>query len=522
MNELTRRKRIVIIGGGVAGLTAGIYACWANYDVELYEQSPDVGGACTGWDRDGYHIDNCIRWMRGTKPGSELYKIWETVGALGEGIGVRTPDPLLTAELDGERVSLWLNPDRTERELLDLSPEDSAAIRELIRWCKAVKDDPFPADHPPELTNMSGYRKLKADLKATNKLCKTYRGQDILDLMLTFRHPLIRQLIADLCPKEALAQSFAMTYGAYLSGDGGIPEGGSRAMTQRMRQRFEQLGGKCFTKTAVDEIIHEDQRASGVILENGDFVPADFIIAACDPCITFGRMLNLMDMHPSMRTMYEEPESYLIYGMFQAAYALDSAEAPLDGPVTIDCTDIQNELWMGNRMTVLCSSREPGFAPDGKHILQISIGLTEDAYDDWKSLYNEDVEAYRTKKKDLALAAMSLLEDRFPSCRGKLTLLDSWTPFTYQHTIGSYRGWPKAFTISKHSIRNPYPPAVGFTIDNLIIASQWLNPPGGLAAAAIQGKFAILRVLNQEGVLTKKDAERAKHKGKKSLLLWGQ
>ena len=522
MNELTTRKRIVIIGGGVAGLTAGIYGCWANYDVELYEQSGQLGGACTGWDREGCHIDNCIRWMRGTRPGSELYKIWETVGALGEGIPVRAVDPLLTSELNGESVSLWADADRTERELKELSPEDSAAIHELIQWSKAVKDDPFPADHPPELTNMAGYRKLKGDLKATNKLCKTYRGQDILDLMLTFRHPLIRQMIEDLCPREALAQNFAMTYGAFLSGDGGVPVGGSRAMTDRMRQRFEELGGKYFLNAAVDEIVHEGDRASGILLENGAFVPADFIVAACDPAVTFGRALTLMDMNPVMRGMYEEPESYLIYGLFQAAYLLDDPEDPVGGAVTLDCQDIREDGWMGTRMTVRSYADEPSFAPEGKQLLQIEIGLTEDAYDDFKALWEQDPEAYRAKKETIARAAMGLVEERFPACEGKLTLIDSWTPLTYQHTLGSYRGWPRAFTVSKQSIRNPYPPAVGFTIDNLMLATQWLMPPGGLAAAAAQGKFAILRILNQEGVLDKKDMERAKHGGKKSLLLWGR
>ena len=31
-------KKIIIIGGGIAGLTAGMYGLKANYDVEIYEK----------------------------------------------------------------------------------------------------------------------------------------------------------------------------------------------------------------------------------------------------------------------------------------------------------------------------------------------------------------------------------------------------------------------------------------------------------------------------------------------------
>ena len=62
-------KRVLIIGGGISGLTAGVYAAKAGYETHLYEQQAYVGGECTGWDRGGYHIDNCIHWMNGTAPG---------------------------------------------------------------------------------------------------------------------------------------------------------------------------------------------------------------------------------------------------------------------------------------------------------------------------------------------------------------------------------------------------------------------------------------------------------------------
>ena len=51
-------EKIIVAGGGIAGLTAGIYARLAGFDAEIYEKNPVVGGECMGWNRNGYHIDN--------------------------------------------------------------------------------------------------------------------------------------------------------------------------------------------------------------------------------------------------------------------------------------------------------------------------------------------------------------------------------------------------------------------------------------------------------------------------------
>ena len=74
---------ILIIGGGVSGLSAGIYAQMHGHHAIVCEQHFIPGGNLTGWDRGGYHIDNCIHWLTGTNPSSPLYPMWEDLGALG-------------------------------------------------------------------------------------------------------------------------------------------------------------------------------------------------------------------------------------------------------------------------------------------------------------------------------------------------------------------------------------------------------------------------------------------------------
>ena len=70
-------KKIVIIGGGVSGLTAGILAQKNGFESIILEKHHTMGGECTGWDRQGYHIDGCIHWLVGTKEGTPIRRLWD-------------------------------------------------------------------------------------------------------------------------------------------------------------------------------------------------------------------------------------------------------------------------------------------------------------------------------------------------------------------------------------------------------------------------------------------------------------
>lgn len=59
--------KLVIIGGGISGLIAGILAQKQGYQTLILEKNKMAGGECTGWNRQGYHIDNCIHWLVGCK-----------------------------------------------------------------------------------------------------------------------------------------------------------------------------------------------------------------------------------------------------------------------------------------------------------------------------------------------------------------------------------------------------------------------------------------------------------------------
>ena len=68
-------KKVIVIGGGIAGLTAGIYARRCGFDVTVLESHSIAGGNCTSWKRGGYLFEGGMHWLTGSSPKDLLNKL---------------------------------------------------------------------------------------------------------------------------------------------------------------------------------------------------------------------------------------------------------------------------------------------------------------------------------------------------------------------------------------------------------------------------------------------------------------
>lgn len=118
-------KKILIIGGGIAGLSTGCYARMNGYEAEIHESHNIPGGLCTTWKRGSYLFDGSLEWLVGTAAASPFHTYWQEVGALE---GVQILDHEVFYEFlarDGRRLSFYADADRLERHLVELSPADA-------------------------------------------------------------------------------------------------------------------------------------------------------------------------------------------------------------------------------------------------------------------------------------------------------------------------------------------------------------------------------------------------------------
>lgn len=134
------RESMIIIGAGVAGLAAGIYARLNGYRTTILERHDRPGGLCTAWTRKGYTFDYSIHNLAGTAPGTPLRAMWDQLGAF-EGLEIVDHPELVRVEApDGRSFTVFADIDRMVEELRRASPQDEAMVRDYERTIRRFAD----------------------------------------------------------------------------------------------------------------------------------------------------------------------------------------------------------------------------------------------------------------------------------------------------------------------------------------------------------------------------------------------
>lgn len=514
-------SKIIIIGGGIAGLSAGIYARKAGFETTIYEKNGVPGGNCSGWNRNGYHIDNCIHWMTGTREGSTQNRIWHEVGALTDSMNLIKRDSFYVSEWNGQQIALWRDVERTRQEMLAISPEDEKEINCFIDYVRLADTVLTSRQEPKELLHTIDEMTFSLTHAEMAKAFIQYIGLNLEELAMKFKHPLLQHIFLDFMAKEYEAYWLLLAYSFFVSGNGDLPEGGSMGVVHHMTETYRSLGGKLELNTPVEQILINKEKlsieppidkntlktkklkkliarnADGVRLYNGKTVPADYIICACDINYTFRQLLKKSYIPKSIKKVYSNKKDYPLYSSFQVAFSVDGLLDEINDTLSFNCSPLDVGYRRIDRICVK-NYRIYGdyIAPEGKTVIQCSIVQYEKDFKYWKKLYNKK-EQYLRAKQNTAEAVKTRIEERFPEYEGKLHLLDVWTPVSYARRLNDYKGAYMRF-ITTATSTNAFLSSEVKGLRNVYLANHWLRYPGGIPTAAYMGRQVIEEIKEPE------------------------
>ena len=482
-------KKIIVIGGGISGLTAAIYAQRSGFEVTVCEQHSIAGGMCTSWKRKGYLFEGGIHWLTGSSPETSINQLWRETGALNENVPVFLHEPFYAVEWEGKTICLYRNIEKTAEHLIAVSPQDKNAILRLVKNVKKSSGMQMPLFDIKNVKSKNPKRMglgmlfkmipvIPVLIKYSKISCKDFAGQ--------FKHPGIQQLLCFM-PNEYTASSLIFTLATLNIGDGGYPEGGSLAMVQRMVRTFEGLGGKLLLKTRVQKVNIKNQKAVGVTLEDGTALDADAVIVSQETIAAMDRLFDTPLREPWLLELRKNTKP--------AVCTFIGVGVRAELPVPIPMWKLKEPIhYAGKTETTLGfynNSGLEGYAPKGCSVLTtIFMG---DTYDFWKKAKEEG--RYEEEKNSIAGQVSRAICQKYPQAENNIEVIDIATPLTYERYTGAWHGsWMNITGVGDKM--KTYPGYLN-DISGLYFTGHRLMPPGGLPVAVSTGRLAAQMVCRQ-------------------------
>jgi phytoene dehydrogenase-like protein len=485
-------RKIVIIGGGIAGLCAAVYARKCGYQAEVLEMHDMAGGLATSWRRGEYTFETCLHWLLGSNPHGSMYSRWQEVFDIA---GLRFVDPEEYVRLEtehGESLSIFTNVDRLETELLERAPQDAKEIRYLASAIRRFAEFPMPFPGEPWPRNwLSLFRTLPymRELRRWSSVSAEEYG-------MRFTHPLLRSFFQGQMA-EASALPIVLALAWMSEQDAGYAIGGSQAIIRLIVDNLRNLGGQLWLGAKVKKILVDGNTAVAVQLASGETMAADWVISAADGHATIYDLLGGKYKNKAIDKIYATLKPFSSYLQVSLGVARDLSRQPgyvtrlLDTPLLVDPG---TEL---SQVSFRFFHYDPTFAPPGK--TAVTCFLPTRNFEFWTGLQQGDPARYLAEKQRVAEAVMGILEKAIPNIRHVTEVIDVSTPATVIQYTGNWKGSMEGWLPTPSTGFRPLPTTLP-GLRRFLMVGQWVMPGGGLPTGLMTARSAIQSVCKQDGV----------------------
>ncbi len=481
-------EKVVVVGAGLAGLSAALRLAGAGRDVTVIERESVPGGRNGLLQQDGYSFDTGPTVL--TMP-SLIQDAFSAVGEdMKDWLELMPVSPLYRAFYhDGSQIDVHADTAEMEQEIREkVSASEAAGYRDYVDFVtKLYKyemndfidrniDSPLNLLTPnlARLIALGGFRRLQPKV---NQFLKDPRLQKVYSF---------QAMYAGVSPQQALA-IYAVI--AYMDSVNGVffPKGGMHAVPRALAAAAEKHGVKFIYGSSVTTLEKSGSRVTAAITDKGERYECDAIVLNPDLPVAWKELLDKeplsikrLKYSPSCATLlvgssksYEHVAHHNIHfgqswdGVFDELISKKTLMSDPSVLVTIPSLD------------------DKSLAPAGKESYYVLFPTPNlDADIDWrkeKSRYRDEM--------------IRVLEERGYTGFGEAIESEFMTTPLEWAERGMERGAPFA---SAHTFfqTGPFRPrniAAGF--DNVVFAGSGTQPGVGVPMVLISGRLAAERIV---------------------------
>ena len=506
----------IIIGAGHNGLTNAAYLAKSGLDVLVLEKNEYIGGAAVTREmHDGWFYSSCSyvcsmmrqaihRDLNLTKHGLVLVPYLGTV---------------VFAD-NGDTMTSYHSEEAEYNQLRQRSPHDADAMfrfqTDLGRYAQLIRKTLLRT--PPDPTSFR-----PRDIKELLWLAKQFwsLGEKELYEYIRFFTMSAADFLDDYFEDDLIKAAMASpgvigtALGVYSPGsayillhhvmgdvDGnigawGLARGGMGAISNALAGALREHGGEIRTSAGVDKILVKNDKAIGVVLENGDELYAEIVVSNMDAKRTFTKCMDKNDLPPGI---YEKAKNFKIRGSSGkvniALSGLPKFNNVADNRYinrggqgfvgSMETMERAYDCWKHGRWSddpfiesVIPSAWDPTVAPPGKHWMSNFIQYCPPQLADGP---------WTPEKRDaFGQTVINKIERYSPGFKDLIVHMEVRTPHEIEAEIGLTEGniFQGELTIDQLLFNRPFPGYAQYRmpIKNMYMCGSSTHPGGGVSSA---------------------------------------
>jgi phytoene dehydrogenase-like protein len=519
------RHDAVVIGAGHNGLVCAAYLARAGKRVLVLERSDRIGGAARSEEVfPGFRFSVFSYVVSLLRP-----EIIRDLDLAAHGLHILPLESTLTPLPNGDYLAQWGDHDQNRRELARHSLRDAEAYDEFGRlmhqMARAVK--PFLAMTPPDPASRS-----PRELVALARLGRNLRGLGATQFHAL--HKLLTMSSADYLDEWFETEALKATKSAsgiigtfqgprspgtayvllhhYMGEiDGvfrawGFAKGGNGSVSAAIAAAARRLGAEIRTDAPVERVLVRNGRASGVVLEGGEEIPANLVISSADPRRTFLTLVGSEHLDAEFVSGIERFKFRGSSGKVNLAlselpnFTCMPGNGPhLRGAISISPSvdylerayddakygEVSTHPYMD---VVIPSMIDPSMAPPGKHVMSIFVQYAP---------YRVNGGWTDAKREAFGDTVVDTLCEYAPNLKSAILHRQVITPADIEHMVGLTEGniFQGELALSQMFFLRPMPGWAKYRtpLHGLYQCGSGTHPGGGVMGAS--GRNAALTIL---------------------------
>ncbi len=518
------RKKAIIIGSGIGGISLGIRLQSLGFDTTIFEKLDAPGGRAYVRKAEGFIFDMGPTVLTVPHFIEELFSLQQGAAALGEpDFPKEIMDPkdrIKSGITSGPNTSKYVkivpilpfyriyfddgtyfdydgDPENTLRQIEAIEPDDLEGYERFHKAAKAIFDRGFIELGYTYFGNVGDMLKVAPDLIKLDALrpllsfVKDYFKSPKLQQVFSFEPLLVGGSPLSVPAIYAMIHFVEKTWGIHFA------MGGTGELVQGFVRKFEELGGTIRYNSEVAKIDVEGSYfgkkiAKGIELKDGSYHAADLVASNGDYANTYMKLIDpkyrFINQDLKVKLTRQSMSVLVIYFGFKAD---PSEELDLQhhniilGP---RYEELLKEIFDQKVLSPdfsqylhIPSLTDPSMAPPGHHAAYTLVPVPNNGGDiDW------DIEGPKLTDR-----VLTFLEERgyIPNLKERLVYQSHVTPDYFEGTLNSYLG--NAFGVEPILVQSAFfrPHNRSEDIENLYLVGANTQPGGGTPSVMMCAKM---------------------------------